>query len=471
MIEEKLYDLFLQWSGKLPDSVNLLPASGSNRQYYRLVSGEISAIGAYNPNEKENNAFITFTEHFYKLGLSVPQLYAQDLSSHVYLLEDLGDTTFFIRLFELKKSDNFQEIESLYKKIIDHLLLFQINGIQGLDISVCFPRTQMDEVSLKWDLNYFKYFYLKLANIPFDEQALEDDFNTLCKFLLTSPLDFFLYRDFQSRNVMIKNNKLYFIDYQGGRKGALQYDIASLLYDAKADLTPKTRNILLNYYVEKASKYVKLNSVEFEKLFYCFVCVRIMQAMGAYGYRGLYENKSLFLQSIPYAASNLKWLIVNNKIPIYLPEINKIFEYIYIQCCTNNRSYIRIDSSLKVHIYSFSFKKQHPEDNTGNGGGFVFDCRALPNPGRIESFKLLNGKDKEIVDYLDEKSEVSIFLSNVYKIIDRSIENYTERGFENLMVNFGCTGGQHRSVYCAERLREHINNKYNIETILIHTQL
>ena len=324
---------------------------------------------------------------------------------------------------------------------------------------------------MKWDLNYFKYYFLKPLNIFYDEQKLEDDFNSLINFLLEADGSYFLYRDFQSRNILIKNDNLYYVDYQGGRKGALQYDLASLLFDAKADLSNEFRNELSGHYIESVTKKIRFNEKEFRRYLYGFALIRILQAMGAYGFRGIYEGKVHFLQSIPFALKNLKWLLEDSKIVIKLPELE-----VLLNRTINNSELQKIqteqsDSKLKVSINSFSYRDKVPNDYSGNGGGFVFDCRGIENPGRQEKFRDLTGLDKSVQDFIEKESSAKDFLKNIYEIIDKTINNYTDRNFTNLQINFGCTGGQHRSVYCAQKTAEHLSENKNIVIDLHHIAL
>ena len=461
-------NLFRQWSGTPADAISPLPLSGSNRKYFRIQSATHLAIGVYNPDKKENAAFTGFTRHFLDKGLNVPQLYAEDLANDVYLIQDLGDTTLFAFLAKERRGKLFSDkIIQLYRHVVEELPRFQISGGEGLDYSLCYPRQAFDRQSMQWDLNYFKYYFLKLARVSFDEQLLEDDFRNFINWLLQADSHYFLYRDFQSRNIMVQNDKLFFIDYQGGRRGALQYDLASLLYDAKADLSPELREELLEHYLETLSQYIPVNAGEFRRFFYGFVLIRIMQAMGAYGYRGFYEKKELFLQSIPYVANNIKWLIENEKLPVEFPALTHVLHQIA------SSEYLRTFGKplLKVMINSFSFKRGIPVDLSGNGGGFVFDCRALPNPGRYEEYKTLTGNDQPVIDFLESKPEIQPFKQNVFSLVDQSVDNYLERGFANLMVNFGCTGGQHRSAYFANQMAKHLTEKYHINIVLTHREL
>jgi len=471
-IKNNIKNLFETWSGEKAQVISAMPQSGSYRQYYRISGNSKSAIGAFNPDHKENKAFITFSKHFRSIGLNVPEFYLDDKNSVTYLIEDLGDVSLFSFLSENRNLKEFPEkVISYYKNSLEHLIRFQFEGSEGLDYSVCYPRSSFDKQSILWDLNYFKYYFLKLTKTVFDEQLLENDFNKFAEFLLSAEMNNFMYRDFQSHNIMIKDEKLYFIDYQGGRKGALQYDVASLLYDAKADVPQKIRDELVEFYIQHLNRRTKINRKEFLNHYYGYILIRILQAMGAYGFRGLYENKVHFLKSIPYSIKNLKYLIDNNLLPDGFPELRKSLAKIINNDELSKFGYHETQDKLKVTINSFSYKNGIPLDLSGNGGGFVFDCRALPNPGRLEKFKELTGRNKEVIFFLENESTVKNFLENVSKISEVSIKNYIERKFTSLVINFGCTGGQHRSVYSAEKLSTLLKNKFDINVEVNHTGL
>lgn len=463
---ELFTSLFQNKFGTAPASIQKLPPSGSYREYYRLVSGEHKAIAAYNEDKKENHAFTWLTEHFHGNNLPVPELYGKKPESNVYLMEDLGDRLLLTFLEENNyKNEISAPIVEMYKRVLEELPRFQVIGSRNLDYSICYPRHAFDRQSMMWDLNYFKYYFLKLAKVPFDEQRLEDDFETFTNFLLSANCNYFLYRDFQSRNVMLKDNAPYFIDYQGGRKGALHYDIASILFEAKTNLPANIREELLGHYLGSLQKHLSISKDEFMHHFYGYVYIRLMQAMGAYGFRGLYEKKTVFLQSIPLVFNHLEWLLNNIKPPVELPELSKVWETLVES--DHIRDIAKVQLSLVVNINSFSYKRGIPIDETANGGGFVFDCRAVHNPGRYEQYKTLTGKDKEVIEFLDNEPEMAEFLRDVFALIDRSIEKYTQRGFTNLMVNFGCTGGQHRSVYSAEKLKDHLVRKFAEKNVIV----
>jgi aminoglycoside/choline kinase family phosphotransferase len=443
---------------------------GSGRNIIRLSAGRTMAIGVLYGVREENIAFLEFSRHFHRHGLPVPEIYADALDQGAYLEEDLGDTTLFDLLSKNRSGEEIAPVVAeAYRKVVAVLPRFQVEAGRDLNYSLCYPRGSFDRQSISWDLNYFKYYFLRLAAIPFNEQALEDDFDRLTDFLLTAPVDYFLYRDFQSRNVMLRDGQPFFVDYQGGRKGALQYDIASLLFDAKADLPPDLRQRLLNDYLDALATHIDLEREAFLRHYYAYVYVRILQALGAYGFRGFYERKAHFLQSVPYALKNLRWLLHNVKLPIELPTLMDAFRSMLA-----SEKLLGLASeaqSLVVRIFSFSFHRGMPKDESGHGGGFVFDGRSLPNPGREERFKALTGKDAPVIDYLNQQEDVHQFLASVLSLVNASLDNYKQRGFKSLMVSFGCTGGQHRSVYLAEQLAKRLRARNGIEVVVRHIEL
>ena len=443
---------------------------GSGRKILRLRGKKAAAIGILYGVREENVAFLEFSRHFRKHGLPVPEIYADDLEQGAYLEEDLGDTTLFDLLSKNRNGDAIApEVIEAYRKAIATLPRFQVEAGRDLNYKVCYPRGSFDRQSIAWDLNYFKYYFLRLAGISFNEQALEDDFSVLTKFLLSAKRDYFLYRDFQSRNIMLRGGKPYFVDYQGGRKGALQYDVASLLYDAKADLPPELRQQLLDHYLETLAGYADIKREVFLQHYYAYVYIRIMQALGAYGFRGFYERKVHFLQSVPYALKNLRWLLHNVALPVELPTLMEAF---HSMLASEKLQRIASDAdNLRVRIVSFSFHRGLPKDDTGNGGGFIFDGRSLPNPGREERFKTLTGRDAPVIDYLNQQESVHQFLASVMSLVDASVENYQQRAFKHLMVSFGCTGGQHRSVYLAEQVAKRLRGQSGVEVVVTHREL
>lgn len=469
---ENLESLFVKHFNKGVQKIEKLPLSGSNREYFYMTSDNIECIGTIGKELKENQAFISFSDAFSKAGLNVPKVLAISDDGLTYLQTYIKGVSLFDYLEKHRLSDKNPDNQTVeyYKDVLRNLPKFQTKGIEILDFDKCYPRKSFDSQSIMWDLNYFKYYFLKTTHTVFDEQLLENDFLTLTDYLCKAPSEFFLYRDFQSRNIIIGDDKKpYFIDFQGGRKGALQYDVASLLYDGKAALSPEIRLELLDFYISELKKVLDFNEQEFRKYFYAFVYVRIMQAMGSYGYRGFLEQKTHFLASIPPALKNLEYLLDNHKLDIEIPHLEKC-----LRALTENENLKNYDSQksvLTVSVKSFSYRKGIPYDASGNGGGFVFDCRAIHNPGRYEKYKNFNGKDKEVIEFFSKEPEMAEFVALTQKIVEISVKKYIERGFKNLSVFFGCTGGQHRSVYCAERMAEFLRNNYpQINVELFHTE-
>jgi aminoglycoside/choline kinase family phosphotransferase len=465
--KERVIALFEQWSGETAEAVSKLPASGSYRRYYRITGKTSSVLGAVNKDLKENRTFIEFSRFFHDKGLKVPEIYVVDAEMDCYLLEDLGNNTLFDWLSTARRGKEIPSaIVDFYKSCISQLIEFQIIG-KNVDFSLCHPREKFDKQSMMWDLHYFKYYFVKLARISFDEQLLEDDFNRFTDYLLNTDCSYFMYRDFQSRNIMVVDNKPAFIDYQGGRMGALQYDLASLLYDAKADLPQSLRNELLNHYIMLISQKTEINESQFRETFNAYVLIRIMQAMGAYGFRGFYEKKEHFLKSIPFAMNNINYILTTQKIPDNFPTL-----YAALREITHNERLLQISAGhdLTVTINSFSYKRGIPIDFNGHGGGFVFDCRAIHNPGRYEEYKTKTGKDPEVIAFFEKEPEMHLFLDNCFSIVDQSLEKYIERDFKHLMINFGCTGGRHRSVYCAEQMARHLKEKFQVNIRIKHVE-
>ena len=443
--------------GETPKDIPPIAESGSARKYYRIITDNKSLIGTCSNNIEENEAFLTFSKHFHDLGLNVPEVFAVNEERTCYLQSDFGDDNLFAHVQRALATGGIgQYVIELYKKALSHLVRLQVLGHQGLDYSKAYPTECFDRQSILADLNYFKYYFVKPhEEIDFNETRLDKDFEAFADFVSQAPNDFFMYRDFQSRNIMVKDNELYFIDFQGGRKGPLNYDVVSLLYQVKAQIPQTVRDELIAYYKEELKQFVDPETVKFDTFQPYFVYLRLLQVLGAYGFRGLIQKKSHFIESIPYALAELKtW---NEKHPLNdYPELQKVISLV----STLNYQLQTPNSKLTVTINSFSFKKGYPNDFSGNGGGFVFDCRALPNPGREPEFKTKTGRDWEVIDYLMAKPPVHVFLDHVKGIIGQSVDNYIERHFNNLMISFGCTGGQHRSVFFAQTIYEWLKVTY-----------
>jgi len=457
-VQEKLSRLYQDHFGCAPSAILRLSGDGSNRSYRRLVSNTgTSVIGVLGPDREENDAFLSFTRSFRSAELPVPEVVAVSEDSDVYLIEDLGDISLFSALEEAREAAGGEfpaSMVGVYRQVIECLPRFQVEGHRVVDYSAAYPHAEFDRRSIAWDLNYFKYHFLKLARVPFNEARLEHDFDTLTNLLLSASRESFLYRDFQSRNVMLVDGEPRFIDYQGGRRGALQYDVASLLYDAKAGIPRSVREDLLQHYLKHLEYHSVVDRSEFMAAFPGFVVIRLAQALGAYGYRGFFERKPHFLRSVPFAARNLAGLL-DDGLPAATPELEAVFRRI-ADTWGDESTGPEGDQRLTVHIRSFSYRRGYPDDASGHGGGHVFDCRAIPNPGRQSEFQSLTGLDAEVERHLAAEPRASSFLDHTTVLSLAQVEEYRRRGFNYLSISFGCTGGQHRSVYFAERLAEKI---------------
>lgn len=465
MITEELKKLYTAYTGHEPESIEEMPASGSNRRYFRL-KGTPNLIGACGENIEENRAFLYMAEHFRRQGLPVPQVFIKSNDDIYYLQEDLGDTLLFNAIEKGRKTGIFNEDEKqLLRKTLRLLPSVQFTGAEGMDFSYCYPQAEFNRRSILWDLNYFKYCFLKATGLDFQEDRLEDDFQKMADVLLCSSSATFMYRDFQSRNVLIKNGEPRFIDFQGGRKGPVYYDVASFLWQAKANYPDSLRQELLREYIDALRKYQPVDEACFMTRLRHFVLFRTMQVLGAYGFRGYFEKKPHFIQSVPFAIENLRQLL-HEPYPEYPYLCRVLTELTELKQFTDDPQKRR----LVVKVTSFAYKKGIPEDSSGNGGGFVFDCRAVNNPGKYERYKPFTGLDEPVIRFLEDDGEIITFLKHVYALVDVSVERYMERGFTNLSVCFGCTGGQHRSVYSAQHLAEHLNRKFGIQVNLIHRE-
>ena len=462
----ELATLFLQFTGEEPMSSIELSASGSNRRYFRLLSKSNRVIGVEGTTVEENRAFIQMAKHFYSKGLPVPQFIGQSIDGLYYIQEDLGDTLLFDYIAEGRKTGVFCETEKdMLRKTMRLLPEIQVKGAEDFDFSICYPQPEFNERSILWDLNYFKYCFLKSTGIDFQENLLEDDFQRLSNMLLKSHATTFMYRDFQSRNVMIKDEQPYFIDFQGGRKGPLYYDVASFLWQAKAKYSEELREELLQEYLQALAKLLPVDVSEFRKELQHFVLFRTLQVLGAYGFRGYFEKKPHFLQSIPFAIENLREMLheKNSEYPYLITVLREMTELKQFR-------EVEVKKPLVVKVYSFSYKKGIPNDSSGNGGGYVFDCRAINNPGKYERYEHFTGLDTNVIQFLENDGEILNFLENAKKMVDASVKRYKDRGFTNLMISFGCTGGRHRSVYSAQKMAEHIHAAFGVDVQLIHRE-
>lgn len=465
--EAELDRLFQRWAGEPCAQMLALGANGSNRRYWRMTSGSRACIAACNDDIRENEAFFYLAGALAARGIRVPRLYAVSDDRRCYLQQDLGDMTLYNFLLDRRRQGGGfdAEVLDLYRQVLDDLAAMQTAG-RDLDFGHAYPRSAFDRQSVQWDLNYFKYYFLKGLYIPFDEQLLEDDFARLTDYLMEADCGFFLYRDFQARNIMLHEGMPWYIDFQGGRRGAAQYDAASLLYSAKSDLPEPLRQELLRHYIGCLERRIPLDRRQFEEHFYAYVLVRIMQAMGAYGYRGYFERKDYFISSIPLAIKNLRLVTESHPLAIRLPHLEQVWRAI----AEKDKAPEAAASGLVVRVTSFSYKKGLPQDPSGNGGGYVFDCRALPNPGRYPEYRCYTGCDQPVIDFLRGDPEVEAFLQGVQQLVGPSVKRYLERNFTSLTVNFGCTGGQHRSVYCAERTAGWLKKNFDCQVIITHRE-
>ena len=463
-MNEQLQQLYKSYTGHEPEAIEEMPSSGSNRLYFRL-KGNPTVIGVRGESQAENAAFLYMANHFLRKGLPVPEVYAQTDDQMFYIQQDLGDTLLFKAIEKGRLTHQFSEEEKiLLKKTMRLLAKVQFRGAEGMDFSVCYPQAEFNQRSILWDLNYFKYCFLKATGLSFLENLLEDDFQRMADVLLQSSSDTFMYRDFQSRNVMVVNGDPWLIDFQGGRKGPFYYDVASFLWQAKANYPESLRQELLQEYLDAIRVYRRIDETEFYSTLRHFVLFRTMQVLGAYGFRGYFEKKPHFMQSIPFAMENLRQLLKSS-----YPEYPYLCEVLK-QLTELKQFKDQQKKPLVVKIMSFAYKKGIPDDPTGNGGGFVFDCRAVNNPGKYDRYKPFIGLDKPVIQFLEEDGEILTFLKHVYALVDASVKRYMERGFTNLSVCFGCTGGQHRSVYAAQHLAEHLNEKFGVEVNLVHRE-
>lgn len=463
---EKLSLLYTQVCNLSPERVETIAGAGSNRSYYRLI-GQPTLIGVIGTSATENKAFIELSKHFISKGLPMPKVLIHSNDFIYYLQEDLGDCSLFDYIKEGRNCSTFQSDETkMLTSVIRYLPRIQFEGGKGLDYSVCYPRPAFDRRCIEWDLNYFKYCFLKTTGLEFEEEFLQNDFERLADNLLQADkYDTFLYRDFQSRNVMLKEGFPFFIDFQGGRKGPIHYDVASFLWQAKANFPINLREQLIDEYINAAQPYAAIDTTEFRNELKHFVLFRTLQVLGAYGFRGLIERKLHFIESIPFAIDNVRQLL--KKGCTDYPYLSQVLERL---TTLPQLQHSEKKEGLTVKVMSFSYRKGIPQDNSGNGGGYVFDCRAIHNPGKYEPYKKLIGLDQPVIEFLESDGEITDFLSHVYPIVDFHVEAYLKRGFTDLSICFGCTGGQHRSVYSAQHVAEHIHEKYGVKVHLIHRE-
>lgn len=469
-ITKAIRELFIKWKGEEPVSIDVLPPSGSERRYFRIYDNHSSVIGTYGANIKENESFIYFSQNFYQKQLAVPKILAISDDKEYYLQEDFGTTSL---LNKLETGGFTPAVYDLFKTSLQSLARLQVLGDENLDYDKCLTNAEFGKQAIMADLLYFKYYFLDALRKPYDKQKLLDDFDALSNYLTHTEYKYFMFRDFQSRNIMVQeDNSVHFIDYQGGMKGAPQYDVASMIWQARANLPTEWKEKLLSDYMEAFKNLIPstLNKTIFRSQYNGYVLIRLLQVLGAYGFRGLFERKAQFLTSIPLALKNLKDFFHNQSLSIVLPEFNKVLDLCVADEIIHQFTPIHAteETPLVVKIKSFSYRNGIPADDSANGGGFVFDCRGILNPGRVESMKTKTGRDKEVKDFLEQQTKMTEFLNSTFDIVDISVEDYIKRDFESLSISFGCTGGQHRSVYAADALARHLKNKFKVKIELKH---
>lgn len=445
-----------------------MSSSGSNRRYFRLRGGNVSVVGVIGTSFEENRAFIEIDRHFVEKNIRVPKVLAVSSDGMAYLQEDLGDDQLYLVVSQGRESGEYSDYEKrLLFKVMEMLPKIQYVGAQGLDFNICYPQPAFDARMIMFDLNYFKYCFLKATGLDFNEAKLQDDFEKFQKDLIGDMGNTFMYRDFQARNVMVKEGTPYFIDFQGGRRGPIYYDVASFVWQARARYPEALRMQMVQTYLRALKGYTEVDEEIFYKRLRLFVLFRMLQVLGAYGFRGYFEKKPHFLASVPFALGNLRRLLLKEPFNEY-PYLNQILTEMTTLPQFND---IAEDRRLEVGIVSFAYKKGIPLDPSGNGGGYVFDCRSINNPGKYEYYRQFTGNDKEVIKFLEDDGEVFRFLDNVFKLVDPHVKRFIERKFTHLQVCFGCTGGQHRSVYCAERLAEHLASKFDVKISVTHREL
>ena len=468
---DEIQKVFEQFSKEPITRIDRLPQAGSERHYFRLHTAKNTYIATYGANIKENAAFIYFSNQFQQQQLSTPQILYCSADNKIYFQQDFGDVSLLNQLEENGFSD---PIYLLFKKSLQQLAQLQVKGDEVIDYSKCLTNAEFGKQAILADLLYFKYYFLDALRRPYDKQKLLNDFEALSDFLSQTEYKYFMFRDFQSRNIMVTpDSEVHFIDYQGGMKGAPQYDVASLLWQAKANLPDQWKKSLLEDYIDAFEKLVNrpVDRDLFRSQYNGYVLIRLLQVLGAYGFRGLFERKAHFLTSIPLALQNLQWFTNHHSLGLALPEFTKVLELCSSEKVIKEFTPLQAtaDTPLIVAVNSFSFiQNGYPKDETQNGGGFVFDMRGILNPGRFDEYKHLSGLDKPVKDFLEQRTKMPDFLNSVYSMIDISVEEYIRRDFENLVINFGCTGGQHRSVYAAEAIARHLRNKFKVNIELTH---
>lgn len=506
MVEQELQDRFSALAGTLtgltPAKIESVAGGGSSRKYFRITvnpreddgTHADTFVGTYGKDPEENRAFIYLSRHFRSKGLNVPEVLAHSDDGHFYIQTDLGDTSLFDYYQQARQSGLYQD-KDLLLKTISALPELQFKGGEGLDWESCYPEPEFCRRTIMSDLNYFKFCFLKASGLEYNEATLDKEFDILCDLLLQGDGQTFMFRDFQARNIMVKDGEPYFIDFQGGRKGPLYYDLVSFIWQARAAYPSDLKNEMIEAYLQAASSFTTIDRADFMDKIQLFLLFRTLQVLGAYGFRGLFERKPHFLKSLPKTSANIREILASpcGSLPYLYSLLEQVLDLSFMidnQDSMQSEHSGQSDNSeqseqsdhsgqlkqsehserLTVTVCSFSYKKGLPADESGNGGGYVFDCRAIHNPGRYEQYRHLTGMDRPVAEFLETKTNVASFLEHVFALVDDNVNTYLRRGFTHLMVCFGCTGGQHRSVYCAEMTAEHLKSNPMVDVRLFHRE-
>lgn len=452
--------------GCMPDSVTALPQAGGDRRYFRLFMPENSGnasvphsvLGVEADDTHDAKAFVALADIFARHGVKVPAVYAHEADYGCYIEQDLGDVSLLSQL-------GSGRVMEFVRAALSSLVRMQVLDRKLWSDAVAYPEFSRRQII--WDLNYFKYEYLKNTSVAFDEEALEDDFERFAERIMSLPREFwgFMMRDCQSRNVMLCDDVPYFIDFQGGRLGPCIYDAVSFLWQAKARFEPRFRDEMADFYIGEfvaANDELQRGGISgaaaeaiLKRALPDFVLFRTLQVLGAYGFRGLVQKRAHFIESIPGALANLSQLIDDGVLDSY-GELKRVCGMLV----GDDRFRRASDGRLHVKVYSFSYKRGYPDDFSGNGGGFIFDCRGMHNPGRYDEYKPLTGLDRPVIDFLKQKGEIDGFVDKAVDIVSPTVARYISRGFSQLQIGFGCTGGRHRSVYSAQAVAEKLAALY-----------
>ena len=327
--EKILVSSFRKVTGCAPTCITRLRSHASERRIYRLISRDLSIIGIINPSKSENDTFVSFAHHLTRKALPIPHIYLYIPEEHLYLEEDLGDETLFdvLAAERIRTGESFPAYaEELYKQSLEYLTRFQVECSKDFDFSLCHPERQLVPGSFTRDCSSFATNLVAKLLPSFDITRLAADFATLIAYLEVPQSSFLVHRDFQSRNIMIRENNPYFIDFQGGCKGPLQYDVVSLLYQSSTQLSPETRRNLLQHYSSVIKKLITLEASLFDSYYSGFIISRMLEVLGVYGRQGLGTGKEYFTKSIPIALTTLAQELVSPQLALKLPALRSCVE-------------------------------------------------------------------------------------------------------------------------------------------------